>query len=97
MAVQEPAVTDAHTFGNAHYTAQHPRNPGMELELDWLRGVQVNRSAAERRAATLGVRTSLRMFYVSALRLQASSLRYTASTGVQREFKVTTYEHHPRR
>ena len=30
-----------------------PRNPGMPLELDWVEEVRVNRSAVERRAATL--------------------------------------------
>ena len=30
-----------------------PRNPGIPLDLDWVRDVRVNRSAVERRAATL--------------------------------------------
>ena len=30
-----------------------PRNPGMPLELDWVENARVNRSAVERRAATL--------------------------------------------
>jgi len=33
-----------------------PRNPGIPLELDWVRDVRVNRSAVERRAATLATR-----------------------------------------
>lgn len=36
------------------------RNPGMPLELDWVEQVRVNRSAVERRAATLGTRRSLK-------------------------------------
>ena len=32
------------------------RNPGMALEIDWLREVRVNRSAVERRAATIPAR-----------------------------------------
>lgn len=37
-----------------------PRNPGMPLELDWVEQVRVNRSAVERRAATLGTRRSVK-------------------------------------
>ncbi len=32
------------------------RNPGMPLNMDWVREVQINRSAVERRAATLPTR-----------------------------------------
>jgi hypothetical protein len=35
---------------------EEERNPGMPLELDWVREVRVNRSAVERRAATIGTR-----------------------------------------
>ena len=31
------------------------RNPGMELDLDWVEAVRVNRSAVERRAATIPI------------------------------------------
>ena len=36
-----------------------PRNPGMPLELDWVEVARVNRSAAERRAATLRTRRTV--------------------------------------
>lgn len=36
------------------------RNPGMPLDLGWLRHVQVNRSAVERRASTLTTRRSVK-------------------------------------
>ena len=36
------------------------RNPGTALELDWVRDVRVNRSAVERRAATLPGRRSVK-------------------------------------
>src|SRR5438270_12368719 len=36
------------------------RNPGMPLELDWLREVRVNRSAVERRAQTIGTRRTVK-------------------------------------
>src|SRR3989454_1152676 len=34
-------------------SAQAGRNPGVPLDLDWVRAVRVNRSAVERRAATI--------------------------------------------
>ena len=37
-----------------------PRNPGMPLELDWVEEVRVNRSAVERRAATLRTRRTVK-------------------------------------
>jgi len=37
-----------------------PRNRGMPLELDWIREVRINRSAVERRAATLGKRRTVK-------------------------------------
>ncbi|MEZ5750501.1 MAG: deoxyribose-phosphate aldolase [Paracoccaceae bacterium] len=38
----------------------HPRNPGMALAVDWFDSVRVNRPAAERRAATLTTRRSVK-------------------------------------
>ena len=38
----------------------HERNPGMPLVLDWVRDVRVNRSAVERRAATIPTRRSVK-------------------------------------
>ncbi len=37
-----------------------PRNPGMDLDMDWVRAVQANTSAIERRAATLPGRRSVK-------------------------------------
>ena len=34
------------------------RNPGARLDMDWVSTLRVNRSAVERRAATLGTRRS---------------------------------------
>ena len=45
--------------GAAGRPEEQPRNPGMPLELGWLRDVHVNRSAVERRAATLMVDRSV--------------------------------------
>ena len=43
-----------------------PRNPGMDLDLDWVLGVHANRSAIERRAATLPGRRSVKKDYQAA-------------------------------
>ena len=47
------------------------RNPGMPLELEWVETVQVNRSAAERRAATLNTRRSVKREWQAAWLLKA--------------------------
>ena len=36
------------------------RNPGMPLDLDVVRAIRVNRSAVERRAATMGTRRTVK-------------------------------------
>ena len=48
-----------------------PRNPGMPLDLDWVHGAQANRSAIERRAATLPGRRSVKKDYQAAWLLKA--------------------------
>jgi deoxyribose-phosphate aldolase len=47
---------------HAENLSQHEpeRNPGMPLDLGWVRSVRVNTSAAERRAATMGTRRSVK-------------------------------------
>ncbi len=49
------------------------RNPGMELDLDWLATLQVNKSAVERRAATLPGRRSVKKDWQVAWLLKAVS------------------------
>jgi deoxyribose-phosphate aldolase len=51
-----------------------PRNPGMPLELDWLPEVRVNRSAVERRAATIGKRRTVKQAWQAAWLLRAITL-----------------------
>ena len=51
-----------------------PRNPGIPLELDWVRDVPVNRSAVERRAATLGTRRTVKRDWQAAWLLRAVTL-----------------------
>ncbi|WP_237479295.1 deoxyribose-phosphate aldolase [Lichenibacterium dinghuense] len=54
-------------------TATHPppRNPGTALQPDWFDGVAVNLSAAERRAATLGARRSVKKEFQAAWLVKA--------------------------
>ena len=59
---QLPATTHAPRF---------PRNPGTELDLDWVHGVQVNTSAVERRAGAFGARRSVKKAYQAAWLLRA--------------------------
>src|SRR5690242_21084672 len=47
------------------------RNPGMPLELDWVREVRVNTSAVERRAATLPKRRTVKKEWQAAWLLRA--------------------------
>ncbi len=54
--------------------SSHVRNPGMALELDWVHEVKVNRSAVERRAATLGPRRSVKKDWQAAWLLRAIRL-----------------------
>ncbi len=50
---------------------QPARNPGLALDLDWVAGVRVNRSAAERRTATLPGRRSVKQDWQAAWLLKA--------------------------
>jgi deoxyribose-phosphate aldolase len=51
-----------------------PRNTGMPLELDWVEEVRVNRSAVERRAATLQTRRTVKKEWQAAWLLRAVTL-----------------------
>jgi len=51
-----------------------PRNPGVPFDAQWIRRLQVNRSAVERRAASLGARRSLKGEWQAAWLLRAISL-----------------------
>ncbi len=56
---------------NAHGSNVGARNAGTALTKDWFEGVQVNTSAAERRAATLGTRRSVKKEYQAAWLVKA--------------------------
>ena len=47
------------------------RNPGLPLDMDWVRAAQANTSAIERRAATLGTRRSVKKDHQAAWLLKA--------------------------
>ncbi len=50
------------------------RNPGMPLDLGWVRQVRVNRSAVERRAATIGTRRTVKKQWQAGWLLRAVTL-----------------------
>src|SRR5579875_955714 len=53
-------------------TLSHPvRNPGIPLDMDWVRQARVNRSAVERRAATLVTRRTVKKEWQAAWLLRA--------------------------
>lgn len=52
-------------------TSNNHRNPGMPLDLDWVMGARVNRSAVERRTATLTTRRSVKKTWQAAWLLRA--------------------------
>ncbi len=52
----------------------HKRNPGFELDMDWVDKVVMNRSALERRAATIGTRRTVKKQWQAAWLLKAITL-----------------------
>jgi len=50
------------------------RNPGMPLDLDWVKGAHINLSAVQRRCATLGTRRSVKKDWQVAWLLKAITL-----------------------
>ncbi|MFN4294887.1 MAG: deoxyribose-phosphate aldolase [Thermoflexales bacterium] len=52
----------------------HSRNPGIPLDLQWVEAARVNRSAVERRAATLPARRSVKQAWQAAWLLRAITL-----------------------
>ncbi len=50
------------------------RNPGMPLDLSWIRDIRVNRSAVERRSATISTRRSVKTAWQAGWLLRAITL-----------------------
>jgi deoxyribose-phosphate aldolase len=71
MPSPSPATVAAHPVVPA---GPLPRNPGAPLDLDWLASLRVDRSAAERRAATLTTRRSVKREAQAAWLLKAVTL-----------------------
>ena len=75
------------------------RNPGMALDLDWVRGVQANTSAIERRAATLPGRRSIKKEHQAAWLARAvSCIDLTTLSGddtVRRVQRLCAKARHP--
>jgi deoxyribose-phosphate aldolase len=66
-----------------------PRNPGMPFDLGWIKHVQVNKSAAERRASTLSTRRTVKKQWQAAWLLKAvSCMDLTTLSGDDTEGKV---------
>ena len=76
--------------GAKHPAPAHPaRNPGMALELDWLRSIRVNRSAVERRAATIPTRRTVKKQWQAAWLLKAiTTIDLTTLAGDDTSAKV---------
>jgi deoxyribose-phosphate aldolase len=57
----------------ANLNDEEGRNPGTELDLDWVAGLRVNKSAVERRTSTLAGRRTVKKDYQAAWLLKAVS------------------------
>ena len=67
-------TTQSETQSANQLQVTEPRNPGMALDMDWVRRVQANTSAIERRCATLPGRRSIKKDHQAAWLLKAISL-----------------------
>jgi deoxyribose-phosphate aldolase len=68
----QPINTPAKTAGLPQ--VHEPRNPGMELDMDWVMGAQANTSAIERRVKSLPGRRSVKKDYQAAWMLKAITM-----------------------
>ena len=64
-------TTAIETAANTLPLSLEPRNPGMPLNMDWVRAVQANTSAIERRTKTLPGRRTVKKDYQAAWLLKA--------------------------
>jgi len=72
VTVHSPASTTE--AGRDRLRVPAARNPGFPLELDWVRELQVNRSAVERRASTVPKRRTVKKEWQAAWLLRALTL-----------------------
>lgn len=88
--------SDANIEINAKITSRHhlpqvtePRNPGLPLDMDWVRSVRANTSAIERRCASLPGRRSIKKNHQAAWLLRAvSCIDLTTLSGDDTERRV---------
>ena len=71
MQKESPTSSQTGVTGAQLPQVTEPRNPGMELDMNWVRAVQANTSAIERRAGSLGARRSLKKNHQAAWMLKA--------------------------
>jgi len=71
VPMSEPSPTTVHLIAAGGH--QIKRNPGIEYHPDLFAGIHVNRSAVERRAATMGTRRTVKKDYQAAWLLRALS------------------------
>lgn len=72
--ITDPHSTDTNVNQNGRQAAGAEgkgRNPGARLDLDWVYGARINRSAVERRAATLPARRTVKKQWQAAWLLRA--------------------------
>jgi deoxyribose-phosphate aldolase len=90
MTAPHRRTAAAHEAGTAHLPqVTEPRNPGMPLDMGWVRSMQANRSAIERRAATLPGRRSIKKAHQAAWLARAvSCIDLTTLSGDDTERRV---------
>jgi deoxyribose-phosphate aldolase len=98
MAKTSPQMTVTHTVGSnlpvklpvaANKGHGHARNPGTELNLDWIDGLNVNFSAVERRTSSLLGRRTVKKEWQAAWLLKAlSCIDLTTLSGDDTEGRV---------
>jgi len=71
--MQTETVETGGTFAQLPQAVE-TRNPGQPLDMDWVMSAQANRSAIERRAATIGARRSVKKDHQAAWLLKAVSM-----------------------
>src|ERR1043165_8327851 len=79
MSAPRPAPTSSRPVlvGDSHDANRHGgpvRNPGVPLDLDVVRAIRINRSAVERRTATLPARRTVKKEWQAAWLLRAITL-----------------------
>ena len=85
----QTAQTATETASHQLPQVTEPRNPGMALDMDWVRALQANTSAIERRAATLPARRSVKKQHQAAWLLRAvTCIDLTTLSGDDTENRV---------